>query len=197
MSGNEMKKIFVSLIAMVVASAVFVAAPTHAEALSCEVMGAFHSQVVENDTPDCINLRARRSSNKEDSVQSYFVFSSCDETFEMTAIDCASCDEEVTLEAPSEDNETGTTRTRFVLEGNDWDELEEGQTYQQYYEWELGDQEGVFTTETEFSGANEGGCESSRMCSTAGDSLPTDMVVLMALVFAVLGIRQGSFTPQA
>ena len=184
-----MKKLLVSLTAVAVVSAAFVAAPTHAEA--CYPEQAFHPEIIEDDTPDCIEFTRYYSSSPEGSTMDYTIRSECDETFEMTALDCVGCDEEVVVE-PSEDDSPSSQG--FVLEGNDWDELEEGETYQQYYEWTLGDQQGVFTTETEFTGPGEG-C--APLCSTAGDSLPTDMVVLMALVFAVLGIRQGSFTPQA
>ena len=184
-----MKNILVSLTAIAVASAAMVAASTDAEA--CYPEQAFHPEVLEDDTPDCIEFTRHYSGSPEGSTLDYTITSECDESFEMMAVDCVGCDEEVIVE-PSDDG--SPISQGFALEGNDWDELEEGETYQQYYEWTLGDQQGVFTAETEFTGPGEG-C--APVCSTAGDSLPTDMAVLMALVFAVLGIRQGSFTPQA
>lgn len=126
----------------------------------------------------------------------------------MEAVECVGCQQEVAVEPGAHaDDDAGDS---FVLEGNDWDELEAGQTYEQYYEWRLGDQEGLFTAETQFWGDTSDACdnwdpsdydeeedeqtgasgEPDQGCSSGGSTSPVGFLAVLVVGFAAVALRR-------
>ncbi len=182
-----------------------------AEACVPPMYEMYHAEIIDEDTPECVELHEFPQHHYDGDSLDVAITNDCDEDLEIHILDCPTLDDAAV--AQSEDFTcnglivgSGATE-RLVLEARPTYELEHGESQEQVYSWHLGVDEGILHTQYEYDDpyaeedfADEdsysGGCamveEDPYMlgCSTAGASLPMDIVILLAIATGALTVRR-------
>ncbi len=162
----------------------------------------FHAEIVEEDTPEDVET------HEFGSLHYYYnddvmleITNHSEEELEFQIVDCPTregsfdSEEYTCLDLVLAPGDTGW----LTIETRPASELEHGEVNEQLYSWHLGDEEGLLHTIYEFEHPYEGddlpdysgACSGAVWgCSTAGASLPVDMVILLAIALGALGVRR-------
>ena len=133
-------------------------------------------EIVEDDTPNCLDIRPTWESHIS-------ISSACDDDVELEAIECdGQCDTNIIVAA-------GEQNLRVVLENRDPYDFADGEFVRQNYHWEMDGESGRLETEVHFRDTS-GDCMGIGGCTGTGGGTPSVSVLLFVFALAALALRR-------
>lgn len=213
-----MKKLIVLLVGVLTAATIVTIAPSEADA---DVMPPVVYEVIEDDTPPCIEMddsgvtsTLEITNRCEDDFEIQSVScQACDTDLLIEAPQNGqeengdngengdNTDNGENGENDGENDDSASSdpeanSAELVLFGSGV-ETEHSKTYEQHFTWTLGEDSGDLRTEVTHYHSSEMSSpyDDDTACSTAGESLPTDLAVIVALLMVLVLFRRVDNSP--